>query len=111
MALVLLRPDLDAWAPGEHKGTFRGNNLAFVTGAAALDYWQDGAFSNEILRKAGLIRQCSEEMTARHPQVCGPVRGRRLIQGLQLEPEGLGAEVAKAAFERGLVIEPVGPKD
>ena len=111
MALVLLRPDLDAWAPGEHNGTFRGNNLAFVTGTAALDYWQDEAFSNEILRKAGLIRQWLEEMTARHPQVCGPVRGRGLIQGLHLEPAGLGAEVAKAAFERGLVIEPVGPKD
>lgn len=111
MALVLLRPELDAWAPGEHNGTFRGNNLAFVTGAAALDYWQDGSFSSEILRKAGLIRQRLEEMTARHPQVCGPVRGRGLIQGLHLEPEGLGIEVAKAAFERGLIIETVGPKD
>jgi diaminobutyrate-2-oxoglutarate transaminase len=111
MALVLLRPELDAWAPGEHNGTFRGNNLAFVTGAAALDYWQDHAFSSEILRKAGLIRQRLEEMTLRFSHVCGPVRGRGLIQGLHLKPEGLGAEVAKAAFERGLMIEPVGPKD
>jgi diaminobutyrate-2-oxoglutarate transaminase len=111
MALVLLRPELDVWAPGEHNGTFRGNNLAFVTGTAALDYWQDDSFSREILRKAGLLRDRLEEMAARHPQVSGPVRGRGLIQGLHLEPEGLGVEVARAAFQRGLLIEPVGPKD
>ena len=30
MSLVLLKPELDHWKPGEHTGTFRGNNLAFV---------------------------------------------------------------------------------
>src|SRR5690606_30014682 len=30
MAVVLLKPELDRWKPGEHNGTFRGNNLAFV---------------------------------------------------------------------------------
>jgi diaminobutyrate-2-oxoglutarate transaminase len=30
MTLTLIRPELDAWRPGEHNGTFRGNNLAFV---------------------------------------------------------------------------------
>ena len=111
MALVLLRPDLDVWAPGEHNGTFRGNNLAFVTGAAALDYWQDDAFSREILRKAALIHQRLEKMAADHPGLCGPVRGRGLIQGLHLIPDGLGAESSHAAFQRGLILEQVGPND
>ena len=31
MALMLFKPELDVWAPGEHNGTFRGNNPAFVT--------------------------------------------------------------------------------
>ncbi len=31
LALVLMRRELDQWAPGEHNGTFRGNNPAFVT--------------------------------------------------------------------------------
>jgi diaminobutyrate-2-oxoglutarate transaminase len=111
MALVLIRPELDIWSPGEHNGTFRGNNLAFVTAAAALDYWQDGSFSDEIFRKAGLVRGRFEQIAARHPQVCGKVRGRGLIQGLHLEPEGLAVEVAQKAFARGLVIEAVGPRD
>ena len=42
MALTLFRRDLDLWAPGEHNGTFRGHNPAFVTAATALKtYWQD----------------------------------------------------------------------
>jgi diaminobutyrate-2-oxoglutarate transaminase len=111
MALVLIRPDLDVWSPGEHNGTFRGNNLAFVTAAAALDYWQDGSFSGEIFRKADLVRTRFERIAERHPQVCGAPRGRGLIQGLPLEPEGLAAAVARKAFEGGLLIEAVGPRD
>ena len=41
-SLVLIKPELDRWKPGQHSGTFRGPNLAFVTAKAALDiYWQD----------------------------------------------------------------------
>ena len=53
LALVLLRPELDVWAPGEHNGTFRGNNLAFVTATAALDYWRDDALTRRVERKRG----------------------------------------------------------
>ena len=43
MSLCLFKPELDIWEPGEHNGTFRGNNPAFVTATAALDtYWADG---------------------------------------------------------------------
>ena len=39
MSLTLIRPDLDIWSPGEHNGTFRGNNEAFVTATEALNWW------------------------------------------------------------------------
>src|SRR5699024_8953698 len=42
MALSLIKPEYDVWEPGEHNGTFRGNNLAFVTGKRALElFWAD----------------------------------------------------------------------
>ncbi|MEC9341992.1 MAG: aspartate aminotransferase family protein, partial [Pseudomonadota bacterium] len=41
MALLLMRPELDRWQPGEHTGTFRGNNLAFVAATKALEFWDD----------------------------------------------------------------------
>ncbi|MGH3743216.1 MAG: aspartate aminotransferase family protein, partial [Micromonosporaceae bacterium] len=36
-ALTLMKPELDVWEPGEHNGTFRGNNPAFVTATVALE--------------------------------------------------------------------------
>jgi diaminobutyrate-2-oxoglutarate transaminase len=63
MSLVLLKPELDVWKPGAHNGTFRGNNLAFVTAAQALEsYWRDDAFSQEVARKEGLLRDWLENI-------------------------------------------------
>ncbi len=111
MAIVLIRPDLDLWAPGEHNGTFRGFNLSFVTGAAALSYWEDDTFQRETERKGELVAGRLAAMAARHLPEGSTVRGRGLIQGLALAPEGLAERVARLAFERGLIIETVGPGD
>lgn len=111
MALVLLRPDLDVWKPGEHNGTFRGFNLSFIAGAEALSYWQDDAFERQTERKGELVRQRLAALAARYLPGQAEVRGRGLIQGLALQPEGLAAAVAQAAFEHGLVIETVGARD
>jgi diaminobutyrate-2-oxoglutarate transaminase len=37
VALLIYDRALDTWAPGAHIGTFRGNQLAFAAGVAALD--------------------------------------------------------------------------
>ena len=48
MSLVLLKPELDIWQAGEHTGTFRGNNLAFVTATAALEFWRDDSIGQIV---------------------------------------------------------------
>jgi diaminobutyrate-2-oxoglutarate transaminase len=111
MALVLLRPELDIWSPGEHNGTFRGHNLAFVAGAEALSYWEDDSFSGEIFRKAGRVRARLEQIAASFPQAEASVRGRGLIQGIEFRRKDLANDLAARAFQRGLVIEPAGPRD
>ncbi|HSF42715.1 MAG TPA: diaminobutyrate--2-oxoglutarate transaminase [Thermoanaerobaculia bacterium] len=111
MALVLLRPELDVWSPGEHNGTFRGNNLAFVAAAAALDYWEDDSFAADVRRKSELACRLLEEVLERHPESRGSLRGRGLILGLDLPAEGLASRVSRAAFRRGLVIETAGARD
>jgi diaminobutyrate-2-oxoglutarate transaminase len=112
MALVLLKPELDAWAPGEHTGTFRGNNLAFVGATAALEhYWRDDAFSREVERKSELARRRLLEIAAAHPGAAATVRGRGLILAMDLPAPGLAGAVARAAFARGLVIETAGARD
>ncbi len=113
MSLVLMKPELDIWKPGAHSGTFRGNNLAFVTAAQALDtYWSDGAFSEEIQRKEGLVRDWLENLVHSYPMAGLSVRGRGLIQGLITSADDdVAAQVAKKAFGYGLVIETSGAHD
>ena len=85
MALTLIRPDLDVWRPGEHTGSFRGNNLGFnlgfVAGAAALDYWTDTTWEDALGRPATCMRERLEALAGRYPQFCVEVRGRGMIQG------------------------------
>jgi diaminobutyrate-2-oxoglutarate transaminase len=111
LSLVLIRPELDVWAPGEHNGTFRGNNLAFVTAAAALDHWRDDTLAREVGRKGEMVAERLRQIASRHPEASPRVRGRGLIQGLELAPDGLALRTAAAAFRRGLLIEPVGARD
>ena len=113
MSLVLMKPELDIWKPGAHSGTFRGNNLAFVTAAQALDsYWSDAAFANNTQRKERLVRDWLENIVHSYPMASLSARGRGLIQGL-VTPAGddIASRVAKKAFEYGVVIETSGAND
>ena len=65
LALTLIRPDLDIWKPGEHSGTFRGVNPAFVTGTAALRvYWQDKVLEHATLAKGQRIADALTALAA-----------------------------------------------
>ena len=109
MAVVLIRPELDCWQPGEHSGTFRGNNLAFVTATAAIDeYWQTDAFAQSIAEKGEVMKQRLQEMIAQYSELGGEHRGLGLIQGIACQQPGLAKKVSNEAFQRGLIFEPMG---
>ena len=111
MALVLIRPDLDIWKPGEHNGTFRGNNLAFVSATKALDYWRNGVLEEDVAIKGRRIRERLSEIADAHPEANLRVRGRGMIQGLVSEEEGLAVDICQEAFQNGLVMETAGVDD
>jgi diaminobutyrate-2-oxoglutarate transaminase len=118
MAVVVYRDELDAWAPGAHAGTFRGNQLAMAAGAATLEHVR----ANDLAARAA---QLGERMLARLRTLCsdhsciGDVRGRGLMLGMELvkpdgEPDALGARppapklaaaVRAEALSRGLIVE------
>jgi len=110
MALTLIRPDLDIWDPGEHNGTFRGHNPAFVTAAAALDFWESDALQLEVMRKGDRLRRGLQELASSSELGDDLVRGRGLVQGLDCQSGPVAAEVSAAAFRRGLVLETSGPE-
>lgn len=113
MSLVLMRPELDIWKPGAHSGTFRGNNMAFITATKALEtYWADEEFAKETRRKGDIVQDRLKQVARKHRNAGITVRGRGLMQGLVFEshPE-LAGMIAKKAFEHGLVIETSGAQD
>jgi diaminobutyrate-2-oxoglutarate transaminase len=110
LSVVLIRPDLDVWKPGEHNGTFRGHNLAFVTATAALEHhWRDGSLRRQVEQKAQLASARFASMVARRPDVVVEQRGLGLIRGLVFARPERAAAVSRVAFDRGLLMETAGP--
>ena len=108
-ALTLFRPEYDIWAPGEHNGTFRGNNHAFVTASAALRYfWSDTNFIADIKRRGDLLARRLEAIADRHGL---STRGRGMMRGIDVGSGEIAAMITSAAFDRGLIIETSGAHD
>lgn len=109
-SIVLLDPRLDVWEPGEHNGTFRGFNPAFVTAEAALrEWWSDDALTQEVGQKSETVSAHLRGLMEDHPQAFEEPRGRGLIWGLPCTDPDLASTIIEAAFERALIIETAGP--
>jgi diaminobutyrate-2-oxoglutarate transaminase len=112
LAVTVFRKSLDEWKPGEHNGTFRGNNHAFVTASAAIDtYWSDDSFSKEIKSKAEILKNRLQQITRRHGPESLTVRGRGMMIGIACPNEQIASNVVGHAFEHNLIIETCGNHD
>ncbi len=110
MALVLIRPEYDQFNPGEHNGTFRGFQLAFVSGKAALEYRESYDFDAETNRKGEIARNYIEkEILPLNPVF--EMRGMGLLWGIDTHDGDKAKAVAREAFENGLIMERSGRND
>ena len=111
MSITLFKEEHDIWSPGEHNGTFRGNNLAFIAATEALTYWETDDFSKEIKEKAQVLNEFTNNLVEKYPELQAETRGRGLMQGVACNVDGLAEKICQASFERGLLMETSGPKD
>ncbi|HEV6954826.1 MAG TPA: diaminobutyrate--2-oxoglutarate transaminase [Promicromonospora sp.] len=110
MALTLIRPELDQWEPGEHNGTFRGQNTSFVTATAALDeFWSDDAFVGRVRERAAELRAGLTRIANGYEGAV--VKGRGLLTGVRFPDPTAASRIAAAAYQRGLLVETSGPED
>ncbi|RAM53521.1 MAG: diaminobutyrate--2-oxoglutarate transaminase [Hapalosiphonaceae cyanobacterium JJU2] len=113
MSLLLIKPDLDIWEPGEHNGTFRGNQLAFVGATAALEYRESCDFEQDVKAKELFIKNfLNQEIASISENIV--IRGIGMIWGIDVKNCG-GSSLAKTitsrCFELGLIVERAGRND
>ncbi|MEZ6059884.1 MAG: diaminobutyrate--2-oxoglutarate transaminase [Planctomycetaceae bacterium] len=109
LAVTLMKPELDVFDPGEHNGTFRGHNAAFVTARAALEtFWVGDSMTQAVLSNAAIIRDCLLNLADEHD---ADARGRGMIQGVEFPDSDLASLISREAFRRGLIVETSGPAD
>jgi len=109
MALVLIKPEHDQWSPGEHNGTFRGNNLAFVAATAALQFWRNPDFVRSLFLSATRIKSWIDQLVAELGASDVQARGRGMMCGFAFTDHALARRVAAEAFRHRLLIETSGP--
>lgn len=114
MAILLIKDKYDIWEPGEHNGTFRGNQVAFVAAKAALEFRENNNLQSEVERKSKIIDEyIKKEILTIDPRLSH--RGIGLIWGIdfsQIDATGaLTKQVATECFKNHLVIERAGRHD
>ena len=113
LAITLFKPELDVWTPGEHNGTFRGNQLAFVAAKGGLEYMLANNIESETRRKGELVKEfITNEILPLDSRL--ELRGMGLIWGIEFENipvVGLADKVIEKCFENGLIIEGAGRKN
>nr|WP_275406734.1 aminotransferase class III-fold pyridoxal phosphate-dependent enzyme [Streptomyces sp. SID12488] len=104
----MIRRELDQWAPGEHNGTFRGHNLAFVAGSAALDHWRDPHFTEHAEELAAAIHTSLAGVTAALSTGVAEVVGKGAMSGLRFADSTVADGVRQTLFRAGIVAETSG---
>lgn len=108
LAALLIRRTYDQWEPGEHNGTFRGHNLAFVAGTAALDHWTDPYFTTHAAELAAAIRTGLDSIAAALPAPVAQVVGKGAMSGLRFTDSADAARVQESLFRDGAIAETSG---
>ncbi|KKL18369.1 hypothetical protein LCGC14_2476220 [marine sediment metagenome] len=109
-AALLIAPEHDIWKPAEHNGTFRGNTHAFVTARVAIEkFWSDDKFEKSLAEKAVVLTTALKDVA---DLIDGAtLKGRGLMQGVDVGSGELAGAICARAYELGLVIETSGAHD
>ena len=110
LAVTLIKPELDIWTPGEHNGTFRGNQMAFVAAKAGLDFMLENKIEDGVKAKGEVVKKyIEEEILPLDSRLA--VRGIGLIWGIDFDKipvKGLADKVEMRCFDKKMIIEGAG---
>lgn len=105
-ALTLFKKELDFWTPGEHNGTFRGNQLSMVAAKAGIELTINENIEEKVKLKEKIIEEYLDKNIGSKYDV--QIRGIGLIWGIDVFDEKLSRNIVKECFENGLILERAG---
>lgn len=115
IATVVGRADLDRWPAGAFTGTFRGVTDSFAAATATLRALSDLSLVTAARDLGVVLREMLEDAVA-DLDVVADLRGRGLLQGIQLRPvagdaAALAADIRLDLLDHGLLVEIGGQAD
>lgn len=108
-ALVLFKPELDVWKPGEHNGTFRGSQLSIVAAKAGLEIMLKDNVEKEVQRKSVIIKEYLDKVKEINDSF--DVRGIGFMWGVdcnKVQPDAVSRAIVRECFDNGLIVERAG---
>ena len=102
LAAVLARREVCCFAPGEQGGTYNGNALMAAVGAAVLAEVSAPSFLAHVNAASARLWTGLEALSERHD--LGAVRGKGLLQALDLGSARDSGDIAAKALGRGLLV-------
>src|SRR5262245_11245845 len=110
LSILLLKPELDHWRPGDQAGLFQGDNLAFVAATEVLSQWNE-SLVRDIAERSKVLAGELMSIPARFPHRHLRIRGKGMSWGLEFGKPAAAAVVSSWALERGLIVEPARLRD
>ncbi len=123
LAMLLIKPEYDQWKPGEHTGTFRGQDFSFIAGKVGLEYFADDNLLNDVVKKGIVIKTCLDNIVSEYEnKFCSAnncrcpggssvrARGKGMIYGLCVANGKTAADISKMAYENRLIVAGCGPE-
>ncbi|HSJ54455.1 MAG TPA: aspartate aminotransferase family protein, partial [Anaerolineae bacterium] len=109
---IAYREEWNTWPPGKHIGTFRGNQVAYAGGAAALRFMVETDLAAHALMLGETIVGWLLEIE-KDSKIVGEARGKGLLLGVEFvrdratkEPApDLARQVRNLCHQRGLLME------
>ena len=118
ISVVVYKEKYDAWKPGAHTGTFRGNQLAMIAGRKGMEIIRRDNLAKVAEEKGAWLKEELEKLQQKYAFI-GDVRGRGLMLGVEIvQPNSapsakhadlgdgsLAKEIKKQCFANGLILE------
>jgi diaminobutyrate-2-oxoglutarate transaminase len=107
MSIVLMKPELDIWKPGDHTGTFRGNQLAFIGATAALEYRENQRLQEQVEKNEEFLKvYLNHEIASISNKI--EIRGIGMLWGIDMSKFAdakVAEKVAAKCYEHHLILE------